>query len=75
MTYDILKIAFYVLMCIPILVIGLVFFLRLKSNKKELIEAEIREKEEKAIARERAKLDAIRRQSFYDDYDKNKGYK
>ena len=75
MTYDILKIAFYVLMCIPIFIIGLVFFLRLKSNKKELIEAEIREKEERAIAKEKAKLDAIRRQSFYDDYDKNKGYK
>lgn len=75
MTYDILKIAFYVLMCIPIFIIGLVFFLRLKSNRKELIEAEIREKEERAIAKEKAKLDAIRRQSFYDDYDKNKGYK
>ena len=75
MTYDILKIAFYVLMCIPIFIIGLVFFLRLNSNRKELIEAEIREKEERAIAKEKAKLDAIRRQSFYDDYDKNKGYK
>ena len=75
MTYDILKIAFYVLMCIPIFIIGLVFFLRLKSNRKELIEAEIRKKEERAIAKEKAKLDAIRRQSFYDDYDKNKGYK
>lgn len=75
MTYDILKFAFYILMCIPVVVIGLLFFLRLKGNKKELIEAETKAKEEKAIAKARAREDAIKRQLFYDDYDKNKGYK
>jgi len=62
-------------MCLPIVVLGIYFYVRLRKNMKEIKEVEKKEKEEQKKAKERAKHEELKRKNFYDDYDRSKGYR
>lgn len=72
MAYNILKIVFYILMCLPIFVLGLYFFVRLARNMFEIRDADMAKRQERIEAKRKEQYEAQRRQNFYDDYDRNR---
>ena len=75
MTYDILKFVFYILLCLPVLVIGLYFFVCLIKDNVGIKKFDKQLKEEQRKADEREAFEMKKRQNFYDDYDRSKGYR
>ena len=75
MTYRVLKLVFYILLVLPILVIGTYFVVRLCQSMGQINRTDKRLKEEKEKEKERQYYENLRKQNFYDDYDKNKGYR
>lgn len=75
MTYKVLKFAFFILLMLPIIVIGFYFFVRLWKNKVAITKTDKKIAAELKKAARAEEHEYKKKQNFFDDYDKNKGYK
>ena len=75
MTYKILKFAFFILLLLPIMVIGFYFFVRLWKNKVAINKTDKKIAAELKKAAQEEEYESKRKQNFFDDYDRNKGYR
>jgi len=73
MTYEVLKIVFYVLLCLPVLVLGIYFFVSLCKDIFDIKKSEKKEKEIMRMNAEKKRSEDIDRQLFYKKIDERRG--
>ena len=73
--YDLLKLIFFALLCLPVVVLGGYFIVRLIRSSVQIQKFDQKEQQNKIKIEEKAIYEEQRKQNFYDDYDRNKGYR